>query len=98
MDSRRRHLFEGLGRRHVDQWQVSRRLFEFIHRSLLQLSSLLVNLARYTKESDIYQIGVMLMKVDGLSEEGRAAAQKLKEKSLSAEEALSLPYFQQPLG
>lgn len=41
---------------------------------------------QYTPESDVYQIGVMLLKFQELSMASRAFADKLKSKSLSAAE------------
>lgn len=48
---------------------------------------------QYTPESDIYQIGVMLLKSLCLSAASRAFAYKLKSKSVSAAEAAEDSYF-----
>lgn len=48
---------------------------------------------QYTPESDVYQIGVMLLKSLCLSTASRAFAYKLKSKSISAAEAAKDPYF-----
>ena len=48
---------------------------------------------QYTPESDTYQIGVMLLKFEGLSATSRAFALNLKSKSLSAAAAAENPYL-----
>ena len=48
---------------------------------------------QYTPESDVYQIGVMLLKFQELSTASRAFADKLKSKSLSAADAAEDTYF-----
>lgn len=48
---------------------------------------------QYTPESDIYQIGVMVLKSLCLSAASRAFAYKLKSKSVSAAEAAEDSYF-----
>ena len=48
---------------------------------------------QYTPESDIYQIGVMLLKSQCLSAASRAFAHKLKSKSIFAADAAQDSYF-----
>ncbi|DBB03662.1 TPA: hypothetical protein ACH3X3_010989 [Trebouxia sp. C0006] len=48
---------------------------------------------QYTPESDVYQIGVMLLKFQELSTASRAFADKPKSKSLSAADAAEDTYF-----
>jgi hypothetical protein len=48
----------------------------------------------YTRQSDVYQIGVMLQSVADLSPAGTGFAQVLKSKTMSAREALGNPYIE----
>jgi hypothetical protein len=47
----------------------------------------------YTTKSDVYQVGIMMDKYDGLTEEGRQLAALLKSKKVEAEVALKEPYL-----
>ena len=51
----------------------------------------------YTPQSDIYQIGVMLLKSRCLSADGLIFAQKLKSKTIDAFAAAEDPYLQTPI-
>jgi len=50
----------------------------------------------YTPQSDIYQVGVMLLKCRQLSAAGLSFAQKLKSKTINAIDAAEDPYLQIP--
>ncbi len=50
----------------------------------------------YTPQSDIYQVGVMLLKSPRLSAAGLSFAQKLKSKTINAIDAAEDPYLQTP--
>ena len=50
----------------------------------------------YTPQSDIYQVGVMLLKSRWLSAAGQSFAQKLKSKTINAIDAAEDPYLQTP--
>ena len=50
----------------------------------------------YTPQSDIYQVGVMLLKWRWLSAAGLFFAQKLKSKTFNAIDAAEDPYLQTP--
>ena len=48
----------------------------------------------YTPQSDIYQVGVMLLKSRRLSAAGLSFAQRLKSKTINAIDAAEDPYLQ----
>ena len=50
----------------------------------------------YTPQSDIYQVGVMLLKSRRLSAAGLSFAQRLKSKTINAIDAAEDPYLQTP--
>ncbi len=50
----------------------------------------------YTPQSDIYQVGVMLLRSRQLSAAGISFAQKLKSKTINAIDAAEDPYLQIP--
>ena len=50
----------------------------------------------YTPQSDIYQVGVMLLKSRRLSAAGLLFAQSLKSKTINAFDAAEDPYLQTP--
>jgi len=54
------------------------------------------DMGRYTPQSDIYQVGVMLLKSRRLSAAGISFAQKLKSKTINAIDAAEDPYLQTP--